>query len=234
MTYAFPSTFADLYTSVLDKGRLNPTSDLAKAKQYVNRAYADVAMVSKFFEGSSAGTALVGGATNQALPTAIIELEDVTCTYAGIQPMLRQLTWEQLLRYRSYTVTGGGPPLVYSLRKNTVEFWPAAQGTEVLTYYGSLLPTWLSADADVPGIPEPFATTLLEAGALVQAAEFKQDLMMLGNWQQSYASQLAKFLKFNSARMGTDARAFEVRVGQSRLLPHDPSSDWYVLAGVAW
>jgi hypothetical protein len=234
MTYAFPSTFADLKQSVIDKGRLDATLDAAKCGQYINRAYADVAMVSKFFEGSVAGAALAAAATSQAIPATIIEVEDVTMSYAGIQPPMREYTWEQLLRVRSYTQTGQGPPQAYAVRNTTVEFWPSAQGGEILTYYGSMQPTvWLVNDADIPAFPEPFATSLLEYGALVQAAEFQNDLLMLGEFQQSYGAWLAKFAKFMATRQGTDARAFDIRMGMSGLLPHDRSSDWYVMAGVS-
>ena len=230
-----PQLFADLYGSVIDKGRLNSVNDLAKAKQYVNRAYADVALVSKYWEGSAVGAALAASATNQSIPAAIIELEQVTVTYAGIQPPMREVTFEQLTRQRSWTLAGQGPPQIYAVRKATVEFWPSAQGTEVLTYYGSTQPpAWLSADADVPDIPEPFATSLLEYGALVQVGEFKNDLLMLGEYQQSYGAWLSKFMKFVATRQGTDARAFPVRYGGSMLLPHDRSSDWYTMAGVTW
>ena len=235
MPYAFPSQFSDLYGSVIDKGRLNATNDLAKAKQYVNRAYADVALVSKYWEGSSVGAALAAAATSQSIPASIIELEDVTMSYAGIQPPMRELTWEQLLNKRAYTLAGQGPPQAYAVRKATVEFWPSAQGGEILTYYGSTQPpAWLSGDTDVPDIPEPFATSLLEYGALVQVGEFKNDLLMLGEYQQSYGSWLSKFMKFVQTRQGTDARSFEVRAGRSMLLPHDPSSDWYMMAGINW
>jgi len=232
----FPKQYSDIYGTVIAKARLdaNLTADVTRAKDWVNLAYADVALTSKFWEGSAATAALAAAVTADTLPTALIELEDVTCSYAGTFPPMREVTWEQLLNLRAYSSTGRGPPQVYSLRKNSLEFWPAAQGGEILTYYGSKQPAaWLSDDTDVPDIPEPFSQ-LLEYGALVQAGEYKNDLLMLGEYQQSYGAMMGKFLKFCQARMGTDARSFPVRLGRSNLLPHDPSSDWYVVSGVAY
>lgn len=231
---AVPSTFKNVQDAVIAKVRLDPTADLAKVKDWINQTYSNVALQSKFFEGSAAGSTLVAGATSETLPTALIELEDVTCTFAGTSPRLKQIGWEQLLDLRQFS-TGTGPPQAYSLRKNSVEFFPAAQGGELLTYYGSKQPdAYLSADSDVSLLPEPFGSKLLEYGACVQACEFKNDILMLGNHQQSYGYWLGQFLEFCNVRLGQDALRFRVLLGRGGGVPHDPSSDWFVVNGVPW
>lgn len=225
---AFPKTFADLQQAVVDKGRLDPTQDSQKIKDGLNAAYSQVALESKFFEGAVVGSALVGGAVNQTLPVSLIELEDVTCLAQGIQPRLRQVEWETLLDLRGALVVGAGPPQVYSLRMNSIEFYPAANGGEVLTYFGSKQPdTYLSADGDVPLIPEPFSI-LLEYGALIHMGEFKADLLMLGDWQQQWNVWMAKFKTFSGVRLGQDSLAFRVLEGRRIYPPNDRSSDFYL------
>lgn len=230
---AFPSTFLDIRTMVENGVRLLESDDASKVKDWINLAYAEAAEAVKWFEGSSAGAALAAGASSQAIPATILELEDVTCTYAGISPPLRQISWEELLYRRQYG-SQGGPPIWYSVRKANVEFHPTAQGAEILTYYGSMLPTsYLASDSDVPDFPEPFSTNLLYYGACVKAAEFKNDLMNLGGFQQSYAQWLGRFQAFLNKREGTGSLAFPVYPGPPSVgsLPHDRSSDWYAING---
>lgn len=230
---SYPSSFLDIKTRVINNLRLDAVADLAKVGDAVNIAYSDVARRSRFFESSSSTAALVGGATSDTLPASLIELEDVVCTYGGDSPRLQEVSWEVLLDLRRTVVTGSGPPLVYSLRKNSLEFFPSAQGGEVLTYYGSTQPTALVADGDVPGIPEPFSK-LLEYGASVYMAEFKNDILMLGNYQQQYQIWMGQFMSFCNDRLGTDALAFQVLPrGRRGYPPNDRSSDWYTYAGAA-
>lgn len=232
---AFPSTRVDIRTMVENGVRLLDADDAEKINDWINLAYAEAAEAVKWFEGSSAGAALAAGATNQAIPATILEVEDVTCTYGGISPPLRQLSWEELLYQRQYG-SAGGPPMFYCVRKANVEFWPNAQGSEILTYYGSMLPSsYLANDSDVPDFPEPFATNLLYYGACVKAAEFKNDLLQLGGFQQSYAQWMAKFQAFLNKREGTGSLAFPVYPGPpgAGAPPHDRSSDWYVYNGEA-
>lgn len=230
---AFPSTRLEIRTMVENAVRLLDADDATKINDWINLAYAEVAEAVKWFEGSSAGAALAAAATSQAIPAAILELEDVTCTYGGISPPLRQVSWEELLFRRQYG-SQGGPPIWYCVRKANVEFHPAAQGGEILTYYGSQLPSsYLTSDTDVPDFPEPFATDLLYHGAAVKACEFKNDEDGLAYHSNEYQRQLGRFQAFLNKREGTGSMAFPVYPGppSASRPPHDRSSDWYVYAG---
>lgn len=231
----YTTQFSDLYNAVIQQCRLDATADLARSKAWINVTLTDVAVRSRFFSGSAATAALAANATNDTLPTSIVELEDVTCTYGGAQPALVEVSFERLLWLRQASGQGGGPPVYYCLRKNTVEFWPAAQGGEVLTYYGATLPPVLVADADTSGLPEPYASQLLIYGASIRAAEFKSDLLLLGEYQQQYGAWMGSFMAFCNQRRGSQGWAFEVWTpGVGGYRPHDPSSDWYVRSGVPW
>lgn len=223
-TYA--STFATIKDAVIKKLRLDSTLDDTRVGEWVNQVYATAAIDTKFFESSTAGAALAAAATSQTLPAAIIELEFVTAAYGGQTVLMREVAFHRILALRQQVASAGssGPPWLYSLRKTSVEFWPAALGTEVLTYYGATLPDILTGTA-APAIPEPFASKLLEYGALVYGAEWKKD-PLLDEYRQQYAMWKAQFETYMNRAGGALPKAFEVWGVTTPYIPHDPSSDW--------
>ncbi len=230
---AFSTTFLIAYTEVLQKARLDATLDLAKSKQWVNLALMDAAVTSRYFKGSSAGSALSAAATSQTLPTTIVQLENATVAFGGSNIPLQPVSYTKLLYLRQ---PGGatGPPLVYTLRQSTVEFWPPASGGEIITYYGSTIPDSMSGDSDTCGLPEPFAFHLLTYGALINAAEFKADLLLMGEYTQQHQAWMGGFMAYCNRREALTGQAFEVYTGYPSSVPHDPSSDFFVRTGIPW
>lgn len=227
---AYASTFQDCQNEVIDKLRLDTTLDTARVKEWLNQTLVMVAVRTRYFSGSSAGTALTTNATSQALPTTLIGLEYASIAYGGQSIYMTPVGMDHLLMLRASA--GNSTPVYYSLRKDTVEFWPNAQGTEVITYYGPTVPNEMTANSDVSGLPEPFASKLLIYGACVEAADFKNDDRLLSYYQGKYEEQLALFEAFLNARLTQAARAFPVYGPDGRpfgtpFLPHDPSSDYY-------
>ena len=230
---AFASTFVNLYTEVLTKGRLDSTADLAKSKNWINLAYTGVAVASRFIKGSSTGSALSAAASSQALPTTIVELEQLVATYSGRTNVVYPVAYTRLLQLRQQS-GATGPPRVYALRQGTIEFWPSAVGGETLTSYGAVLPDVLSGDSDTVSLPEPFAWNLLTYGALIHAAEFKADLLLMGEYQNQYGAWFAGFMAFCNRRETQVGQGFEVYTGYPQTVPSDPSSDWFVYTGLPW
>lgn len=230
---SYASTFQDAQNAVIDALRLDPVADLPRVKAWLNRTLLDVAVQSKFFSGSAAGAALTAAAANQALPAALVELEYVTCAFGGQTKLMQSVYYDKLLMLREASTAATGPPTVYCLRKSTVEFWPNAAGGEVPTYYGGTLPDLMSANSDVSGLPEPFATQLLVAGACIPAADFKNDPRIYTFYQGEYQQWMAQFLAFLNARVTDSSRGWPIYGPDGRpfgtpFLPHDPSSDFYV------
>lgn len=229
---AFSSTFQDIQNEVIDKLRLDASADLARVKGYINQVLADVAARTRYFSGSAAGAALTAAATSQALPATLIELEYVTCAFGGQTIVMQAKPFSEILMLRAPT-SGSGPPVFYCLRKGTIEFWPAAQGGEILTYYGATMPDALSANSDVSGLPEPHNSVLLSLGACIEAADFKNDPKLYFYYQQAYQQAMGEFFAYLNMRVTQEGRAFPIYGPDGRpfgvpFVPHDPSSDWFV------
>lgn len=204
---------------------LDATDDLTKVKNALNNASNRVATETLYLSTSSTGAALAAAASSASLPATLIELEYITCTYGGQVLVLGQAAFNRLLALRQQPSVAG-PPMVYSLRKDTVEFWPTAVGGEVLVYYGPGLPTALSANADLQPYPEPYGSNLLMYGAAQELAEFTKDLALITVWQARYEEWMRRFRAFIDKRQGSLPKHMIVDDGGHGYYPHDPSSDW--------
>lgn len=227
---AYPSTFLDIQNAVLQKGRLNSTDDGSKVKDWINQAYFETALETEFLESGSAASALIAGATNVTIPAAIMGVDYIVASTSDGSTWgpMEMTTFEEMLENRAWSAGSVplGAPTKYAYRSSgspTVEFWPNANGGEVLTFYGYTLPTALSGNTDVPVFPEPYATKVLEYGALAQVAEFKKDIYFLSQNQQLYGAWQAKLRSFNNTRIGDKVQQF--RVEKQRPYPRGRSVD---------
>lgn len=212
--------FTDVQTSVIEKLRLDATLDATKVSEYINQALAQAAIDTGYFTGSTAGSALAAAATTQSLPTTIISLEYISSNYGGQQPLLREATFEQVLYFRGLGAAAG-PPMWYALRQGTVELYPAAVGGEILTYYGAVLPEEWTGSTASP-LPEPY-TSVIEAGALYYAAEFKKD-PLVAQYLADYESWRKRWKSYVNMRTGARPRKFYVG-GPGRWPYPNPSTD---------
>lgn len=228
MPAPYASTATTIVDSVVAKLRLDAVADAAKTLAWVNQTYTNVATTTRYFSGSTAGAALAAAATSQALPTTIVELEYATATYGGQGFVMTMVDFDKILMYRQSQTGASGPPLFYSLRKGTVEFFPAAAGGEIITYYGATVPNAMIL-GDTPDLPEPFASKLLEYGACVEAADFKNDARLYFWYQQAYGQWMGQFIAFLNQRKTQAGRAFTVQGPDGQgFVPHDMSSDWWI------
>lgn len=226
---AFPSTFVDIQNNVINKLRLDSVNDLAKVKEWINQAYYQTCIESDFYEASTTGTTLVAGNTNVAVPSNIVKIEYIAPTGSDgtLWGPMDLVTLEEVLELRAWaggTISTGAPSR-YAYRSSssdTIEFWPNAAGGETLNFYGSQLPTALSADTDTPIFPEPYATKVLEYGALVQAAEFKKD-PLLADLNAVYIDWQQRLKAFMNQRIG--AKTQQLRVERMRPFPHRNDTD---------
>lgn len=216
---------ADIQARVAEKLRLDATADATKMSEWVNQTLVDVAVRTKYFSGSSTGSALTAAASSASLPAAMVELEYMVATYGGQTTYMRPALFAELLMRRQAGGSASGPPQRYALRKDTVEFWPGAVGGETLTFYGATLPDEFTGSSS-SGLPEPFNSNLLEAGACAQAAEFKAD-PRLDYFRAAYERWMGLFQAYLNRRKSLAAQAFSVYGGDAPLVPHDPSTDLY-------
>lgn len=221
---AYPATFLSLQDSVIAKGRLDATEDRAKVKDWLNQVQADAVLQTEALVGLATMTP-VASAPSQLLDADALRIKAIFPTSGGVQYRpFEPVSLERMLELRQ-----GSPGTTDTTRYYTflglseIEFWPTPRGTETFSIYYVKAPTVLSADADTPDLPEPFASKLLEYGALAEAADFKRD-DQLQNYQQRYLEWVGKLRSHLNRKRGGVPEQMLV-YGTPTFPPHDPSTD---------
>lgn len=136
-------------------------------------------------------------------------------------------TLDYILRRRqgtSSTNTAFGYITHYALEGyNKLELYPTPQNADVLTIYYVALPTALSGDTDVPILVEPYASKVLEYGALAEAADFKGDPAEQ-EYRAMYAQWMAKLQQHLVRKRGAQPGQFKIWRDVNTAV-HDPSTD---------
>lgn len=218
--------FSVIYNNVIDKVRLDATNDLGRVKGWINKSYMQLAVETRYFQTSGTAT-LTSGQAAYTLDPNLLGIDLITVTQPGGLAWfpLAECQLDEILNFQAVSPNTSGPPRRYCvLEQNTIIFWPTPGEADTVTFYYSYLPAPLVNDTDVPLVPTPY-TLALEFGALVHAAEFKRDLMMLGDFQQQYAVWLAAFQRFANRKQGQYPETFPTWTRKLPYGPHDPSVD---------
>ena len=109
------------------------------------------------------------------------------------------------------------------LGTSDIELYPTPQSADVLTVYYVALPVALNNDGDTPILQEPYASKLLEYGALAEAADFKSDPQE-GEYRQLYQMWMQKFRAHLTRKAGMQPGQFRI-IPDTPYPPHDPSVD---------
>ena len=213
---AFPAQFQDMQHTVIDKARLDQDFDTARVQDWLNAAYLTAVIETGFYQFVQDSVTLAPSATSVPLPPAIYKIEYIAPT--GVDgtrwgPMTA-VTMQQLIRSRAWQ--GGqvstGAPSRYVYRSGPspiLEFWPNAIGGEVLHVYGWGLPTPMVNPTEVSVIPEPYQR-VIEYGALIHAAEFQKDVLLIQQFQGDYQDWLQRFRAFKNRADTSQPEQFEV------------------------
>lgn len=225
---AFPSTFVDIQNAVIAKLRLDSTNDLSKVKDWINQVYAQVCVEVEANQ-TFATMALTAGTSSYTLPSGISRIKEMYVTPVGGQQSqpLQLTTLDYILRRRQ---AGGGQAVAQGyvthytlLGINDFEIYPTPTTADTLTIWYSALPTALSADADTPIISEPFASKLLEYGALAEGADFKGDPAEQ-EYRQMFEVWMSKYRAHLNRKQGGQPKQFRI-FPDATYPPHDPSVD---------
>lgn len=145
---------------------------------------------------------------------------------AQSQPMI-QTSLDYILRRRQASGgvgTASGYITHYALLGlNDLEVYPTPQSADTVTVYYVALPTALSANGDTPVLQEPYASKVLEYGALAEAGDYKGD-PMTDEYRALYQMWMAKLKTHITRRAGSQPGQFRV-FPEHRFPPHDPSTD---------
>lgn len=226
---AFPATFVDIQNDVIATLRLDATADLARTKDWINQVYAEACSETEFVQAFATMTMTAGTAT-YSMDSSVIRIKQMYCTpVGGTQGRpLEPVSLEQILEWSWANSTaqssGGGVRYYAFFGSADLQFFPTPSSADVITAYYVKLPTVLSADADVPVLPEPYASNLLFNGACYQAALFLKD-PDASVFDRDYQQSLMKLRAHLRRREGAMTRQFRV-TKQVPFRPHDPSSDW--------
>lgn len=213
---AFPATFQDMQYAVVDKARLDSDFDMNRVKDWLNSSYFTAIIETGFYQWAQDTAPLGVQATSVPVPSGIHKIEYITPT--GVDgtrwgPMV-PVTMQAIIRSRAWQ--GGqistGAPSRYALRSGPtplIEFWPNAIGGEILHFYGWGLPSVLVNDTDHSMIPEPYQR-VIEYGALVHAAEFQKDVLLIEQYQADYQDWLQRFRAYKNRQEASKAQQFEI------------------------
>src|SRR5215471_3533058 len=213
---AFPASFADMQQTVIGKARLDQDFDTQRVKDWLNAAYLTAVIETGFYQLLQQSVTLSAMSTSVSLPTNVHKIEYIAPT--GVDgtrwgPMTA-VTMQQLIRSRAWQ--GGqvstGAPSRYVYRSGPqpiLEFWPNAIGGEVLNIYGWGLPSPMFADTEVSIIPEPYQR-VIEYGALIHAAEFQKDILLIQQYTGDYQDWLQRFRAFKNRADTSQPEQFEV------------------------
>lgn len=224
---AFPSTFADIQNAVIAKVRLDPTNDLQKTKDWINQVYADVCDTTEA-NVQIATMTLSNGVASYTLPAQIRRIKElyVTPTNAIQSAPVTLTSLDDILTKRRASggaILGGYITHYALLGVNDFEVYPTPAGPDTITMWCVMLPTPLAADTDVPIIGEPFASKLLEYGALSEAADWRGDPSE-SEYRQLYEVWMQKYRAHLTRKMGGQAGQFQLYPDR-QFPPHDPSTD---------
>lgn len=224
---ASATTLLSARTTVIQTARLDATADVTRVNGWLNNVYQEVASETRCLRSSGTAT-LTSGVNEYLLDPKILHIELITVTpVGGTQGFpLKEAQLDEILNYRATGSGAASPSMRYCLEPmNTLELWPTPSTGDTITFFYSYLPNVLTADGDTTLLPEPHAANLLEYGSLVLAAEFKRDILMLGDFQSQYSQALQDFQKYLNRKAGAYPGAFPTWTRLNPFAPHDPSTD---------
>ena len=216
---------------MIAKTRLDAANDTTKVHDWINQVYAQACVETEARVLSTTAT-LTSGTASYSLSTlasAVVRIKEMYVTPVGgtQSSPINQTTLDYILRRRQ----GGGGTTVsvgyvthYALSGlDNLELYPTPQSADTLTIWYVAQPTALSANGDVPILPEPYASKVLEYGALAEAADSKGDPSEQ-EYRQLFQKWMMDFRTHLTRRAGGQPGQFRIFPGTA-YPPHDPSTD---------
>ena len=194
---SFPSTFVDVQTAVMQKARLDPALDTQRVKDWINQTYTRVCVETEANVNTATMTC-TAGAYSYTLPADVALIKQMQVRPQGTTslnaPLIRTTLDELMTRRQS----GGDAPQAGQATHYALlgiadfELWPTPAGADLILLYFVGFPTPLVANTDLPVLEEPYASKLLEYGALVDAGDFNGD-PATATWKQEFDTWMVHY-----------------------------------------
>jgi hypothetical protein len=202
---AFPSTFLDVQQAVLQKARLDPTLDLQRTKDWINQTYTRVCVETEAIVATAQMTCTTGY-YSYTFPAQVARAKQMQIRPYGTSTLnapLVRTTLDELMNRRQ---NGGDSQLNQAthyalLGISDFELWPTPAAADIILIWFVQFPTPLSANTDLPVLEEPYASKLLEFGALADAGDFNGDPSQIG-WQQDFDDWMARYTQHLDRKQG--------------------------------
>jgi len=193
---AFPSTFLDVQTAVLQKARLDPTLDGPRVKDWINQTYTRVCVETEAIVSTAVMSCAVG-VYSYTLPAQVARAKQMQVRPYGSTslnaPLIRTTLDELMQRRQSGGDAPSGQATRYALLGiSDFELSPTPAATDAILIWFVQFPTPLAANADLPVLEEPYASKLLEFGALVDAGDFNGD-PSTQTWQAGFDDWMGRY-----------------------------------------
>jgi hypothetical protein len=195
---AFPSTFLDIQNAVLQKARLDPTLDLQRTKDWINQSYTRVCVETEAIVVSATMT-VTAGAGSYTFPFPVARIKQMQIQPYGstlLNPPLVRTTLDELMNRRQSGGDVQQSPLQAThyalLGISDFELWPTPAAADTILIWYVQFPTPLVANGDVPVLEEPYASKLLEYGALTDAGDFNGDPSTI-EWDNAFSDWFGRY-----------------------------------------
>jgi len=203
---SFPSQFLDIQNAVLQKARLDPVLDGQRIKDWINQTYSRVCVETEAIVSTATMTCSVG-AYSYTLPAQVALIRQMQVRPYGtttLNPPLTRGTLDELMNKRQ---SGGDAPMGQATHYALLgiadfELWPTPATNDLILIYFVGFPTPLVANTDLPILEEPYASKLLEFGALVDAGDFNGD-PSTPSWQADFDTWMGRYRDRLDHKAGT-------------------------------
>ncbi len=189
-------TFVNVQDRVLEYNY--GTADRTRAKSAINAAYRDIASRHKWtwLETSDAVTTTAAQATTAFAPTRFMDFGRLRPNSSITVREPEYVPWhlydrESLFSRRAEQNMSSGIPRQFSIYNGTIYWNPIPDNTYTYELFYWQYPADLSADADVPLIPEPERDVLVY-GALKYLALRDNDLNRMQMYQDQFEGMVSK------------------------------------------
>jgi len=176
-------------------------------RDWINQSYTRVCVETEAIV-TSATMPLTAGAASYTLPPQVARIKQLQIKPSGsaqFNPPLKRTTLDEIIERRQAggdTQQSGNQTSLYALLGiNAFELWPTPPAADVIWIYFVQFPQPLSGLGDVPLLEEPYASKLLEFGALSDAGDFNGDPSTVG-WQQDFDTWMTRYLNHLDQKQG--------------------------------